>query len=187
MTESGYAVPQTPWLNVSLSAWDSIEGADVLQSREINITAPLYAGKTDRRALILFLPATAPESTDALLSDDKMNVREEYSTYAVTAVQTACPDEYFTFEATADELESAGLIFEKTSGLLAEKNFEYAEGCAQWQYNMSYVKDMASTKSPLYITYPYESISVYDAEGVEIQEAKLSEHWLKYESLGDGL
>lgn len=46
---------------------------------------------------------------------------------------------------------------------------------------------MASTKSPLYITYPYETISVYDAEGVEILGEQLSKHWLKYESLGDGL
>ena len=187
MTESGYAVPQTPWLNVSLSAWDSIDGADVLQSREINISAPLYAGKVERTALVLFLPATAPESADALLSDDRMSVKDEYSAYTVSAVQTACPDEYFTFEASADELENAGLIFEKTEGLLAEKNFEFAEGCTGWQYNISYLKDMASTKSPAYITYPYESISVYDADGEEIAEAKLSEHWLKYELLGDGL
>lgn len=187
MTENGYVASQVPWLNVSLSAWDSIEGADVLQSREISITAPIYAGRTDRSALVLFLPATAPESVDALLSDDRMSLREEYAQYAVSAVQTACPDEYFTFDASAEERESVGLLFEKTAGLLADKNFEYAEGCAEWQYNMSYIKEMASTKSPLYITYPYELISVYDTDGVEIAEADMSKHWLKYESLGDGL
>ena len=187
MTENGYVVPQTPWLNIAVSAWDSIDGADVLQSRDINITASIYAGKTERKALVLFLPATAPEKVDDLLSADRMSIKEAYTQYAVSAVQSACPDEYFTFDASAEERESVGLLFAKTTGLLADKNFEYAEGCAQWQYNISYVKDLASTKSPLYITYPYETISIYDAEGVEILGEQLSKNWLKYESLGDGL
>lgn len=187
MTENGYVVPQSPWLNVEVAAWDSVEGADVLQSREINITAPTYSGKTDRSALVLFLPATAPKNVDELLSGDRMTVKEEYSTYAVTALQTACPEEYFTFEETAEDMRASGLLFEKTSGLLADKAFSYADGCSEWQYNMSYVKEIATTKAPFYITYPYETIAVYDADGVEILETELSEYWLKYEALGDGL
>ena len=187
MTENGYVVPQTPWLNVEVAAWDPIDGADVLQSREVNITAPMYAGKTDRSALIFFLPATAPENSDELLSGDKMSVKEKYAQYVIPVTQSACPDDYFTFEASAADLESAGILFERTTDILADKNLKYADGCAQWQYNLSYVKERAETKSPLYITYPYETIAVFNADGEEIAEADLPEHWLKYNPLGEGL
>ena len=187
-TSEGYVVPQSPWLAVEVSAWDNVEGADVLQTRNVTISAPRYAGNTDREAVMLFLPATAPADVAELLSSDKSGVKTEYLSYAVNVIQTACPDEYFTFEATADQLESSGLYFERSqSPILPEKNFVYAEGTSGWQYNLSYLKEMAVTKSAFYITYPYETISIYDAEGNEIRDEDLSEHWLAYNPLGDGL
>lgn len=187
MTENGYVVPQTPWLDVEVSAWDSVDGAAVLQKRDISISAPRYSGKSDRQALILFLPATAPEDLAQILSDGSKGVREEYASYAVSVVQTACPDEYITFEADKAECEEYGLFFEKSqTPLLPEKNFVYAEGAETWQYELSYTKEMADVKSPFYITFPYETISVYDAAGTEIV-SDLSEHWLSYNPLGEGL
>lgn len=188
LSENGYIQPQTPWLNAVLSSWDSLEGASVLQTRDISISAPKYVEKTERKALILFLPATAPADLADILTSDKMGVREEYAAYAIDVVQTACPDEYFTFEATAEEMENAGLIFERSeSPILPELNLNYAEGSQDWQYNISYIKEMASAKSSFYITYPYETIAVYDAEGVEIASDKLAEHWLSYNPLNGGL
>ena len=188
LAENGYYQPETPWLNAVLSSWDSIEGASVLQTREISISAPKYVEKTDRKALILFLPATAPADIAEIMTSDKMGVKEEYAAYAVNVIQTACPDEYFTFEASAEDMENAGLIFERSeSPILPNLNLNYVEGLQDWQYNISYVKEMASAKSSFYITYPYETISVYDAEGVEIATDKLAEHWLSYNALNDGL
>lgn len=187
-TESGYASVQNPWLKVELSAWDSLEGADVLQTRNISISVPKYAGKSDREAILLFLPATAPLNDEELLASDKMAVKEEFSSYAVSVVQKACPDEYFTFEATESEREASGLLFARSeTQILPEKNFAYAEGMSSWQYELSYVKEMAVTKSTFYITFPYETVTVYDGAGNEIDEDKLSEHWLCYNPLGDGL
>jgi len=187
-TESGYAAVQNPWLKVELSAWDSLAGADVLQTRNISISVPKYAGQSDREAILLFLPATAPVNDEELLASDKMAVKEEFSSYAVSVVQKACPDEYFTFEATESEREASGLLFARSeTQILPEKNFAYAEGMSSWQYELSYVKEMAVTKSTFYITFPYETVTVYDGAGNEIDEDKLSEHWLCYNPLGDGL
>lgn len=187
-TESGYASVQNPWLKVELSAWDSLAGADVLQIRNISISVPKYAGQSDREAILLFLPATAPGNDEELLVPDKTAVKDEYSSYAVSVVQRACPDEYFTFEATESERESSGLLFARSeTEILPEKNFVYAEGMSSWQYEISYLKEMAVTKSTFYITFPYETVTVYDNAGNEIAEDKLSEHWLGYNPLGDGL
>lgn len=179
---------QNPWLNVELSQWDSLEGADVLQTRNISISVPKYAGQTDREAVLVFLPATAPADDNALLTPDRKAVKDEYSSNVVSVVQKACPDEYFTFEATETEREASGLLFGRSEEtILPEKNLVYAEGMSAWQYNLSYEKEMAVTKSAFYITFPYESVVVYDAQGDEIAEEKLPEHWLGYNPLGDGL
>ena len=187
-TDAGLTPVQNPWLNVELSQWDSLEGADVLQTRNISISVPKYAGQTDREAVLVFLPATAPADDNELLAPDKTAVKEEYSSNAVSVVQKACPDEYFTFEATETEREASGLLFGRSEEtILPEKNLVYAEGMSAWQYNLSYEKEMAVTKSTFYITFPYESVVVYDAQGAEIAEEKLPEHWLGYNPLGDGL
>ena len=187
-TDAGLTPVQNPWLNVELSQWDSLEGADVLQTRNISISVPKYAGQTDREAVLVFLPATAPADDNELLTPDKTAVKEEYSSNVVSVVQKACPDEYFTFEATETEREASGLLFGRSEEtILPEKNLVYAEGMSAWQYNLSYEKEMAVTKSTFYITFPYESVVVYDAQGAEIAEEKLPEHWLGYNPLGDGL
>ena len=187
-TDAGLTPVQNSWLNVELSQWDSLEGADVLQTRNISISVPKYAGQTDREAVLVFLPATAPADDNELLAPDKTAVKEEYSSNVVSVVQKACPDEYFTFEATETEREASGLLFGRSEEtILPEKNLVYAEGMSAWQYNLSYEKEMAVTKSTFYITFPYESVVVYDAQGAEIAEEKLPEHWLGYNPLGDGL
>lgn len=188
LTDAGYVQVQSSWLNAELSAWDGVEGASVLQTREISISVSKHIGNTDRHAMILFLPATAPDSLADILTSDKSGVKQEYARYAVTVTQTACPEEYFTFEASAEDMLAAGLVFERSqSPLLPSLNLNYAEGSQDWQYNLSYVKEMASAKSTFYITYPYETISVYDTDGIEVPADSLAQHWLNYNPLNDGL
>lgn len=206
MTENGYVVPQTPWLNVELTAWDSAQGADVLQKRKVSISAPRYAGKSDRQALILFLSATAPEDISQILAEGSMGIREEYASYAVSVEQTACPDEYITFEVDEAERQEYGLFFEKSDAeLLPEKNFVYAAGAQTWNYNLKYTLEVSGTKSAFYITFPYETVEVYDAgknmtavydnEGNNIASGSTDGgedatdspvNWLKYSSLSVG-
>lgn len=187
LTDAGYVLADDSWLVVELDAWDNVDGADVLQTRYFSISSPRYSEASDRKAIILFLPATAPEDINEILATDKMQVRSEYASYAVSVVQNGRPDEYFTFEVGESELVSAGLLFERSEEpILPDKNFTYAVGTEEWQYNLSYIKEMATTKSPFYITEPFESTAIYDAEGNEVTE-NLSEHWLSYNALGEGL
>ena len=67
--DSTYVLPNGPaWVNLSVTPWDSVDGADVLQEREVSIAVPRYAGTESREAAIVFLPATAPADVDALIN-----------------------------------------------------------------------------------------------------------------------
>ena len=187
LTDDGYVVPEVPWLDIEVSSWDDVEGADVLQTRTVEISAPRYFETTDRNAIVLFLPATAPADVADIFESDRIQVKEEYSAYVVRVVQTGRPENYFTFEEEESEREAAGIFFEKsTEPLLAEKGFTFAVGASDWQYNLSYVREIASAKSTLYITEPFESTVIYDSEGNEVTEG-LTEHWLSFSLLGEGL
>ena len=183
-----YAVPSSSsWVNVTTGAWDNVDGADVLQEREISVEVPRYYGAEARQALLFILPATAPADAMELLSSDKTQVKEEYAEYAITVSQSGRPSEYFTFEETDEVLAEAGVVFEKSSAaLLPSKNFTFATGCENWQYNLTYNKEYASSRAALFVTEEYDAIEIYDAAGNLISE-NLSEHWLGYSQLGEGL
>lgn len=176
------------WVKLTEGNWDDVEGAAVLQERKISVEVSRHIGSEDRAALILALPATAPQQLSDLLTSDMTQVKEQYSSYAITVTQAGRPDEYITFEEqSAETMDLVGIIFEKASiELPTAPVFDFVEGCDQWQYNLSYVKDMAETKSAIYLTEAYATIEIYDAEWKSITE-NLSEHWLGYTSLGEGL
>lgn len=187
LTENGYVHVENSWLNLAVTSWDNVSGASVLQTRELTLAAQRYQEADDRNAMLLLLPATAPENLDEIFEADKIQVKQEYSKYAIPVTQLGRPSEYFTFESTIIEREFAGLYFNRASSeLLPQNNIKYAEGTEVWQYEMYYKKDLASTKSTVYYTEPYETVEVYDADGKQVTE-ELSEHWLSFSQLGDGL
>ena len=188
LTESGYVqAQQDTWLKVDVSSWDNVAGAAVLQNRSISVTVDRYAENKERKAMILLLPATAPADLAELFADGGMSqIKSEYAQYAVPVTQLARPTEYFTFESSEADREFAGLLFARAeSALLPQKNFTYAVGADIWQYDLTHCKTLASTKSAVNLTEPYETVEIYDAEGNKIATDALAEHWLNYEQLGD--
>ena len=185
-TQSGYVEPAEPWVQLTVDAWDSSEGADILQERAVTVGVSKYTGKSDRSAIVLFLPATAPTEVSDLL-EYGLYLKKKYEQYAVYIQQKGRPAEYFTFDATSNERQEVGISFEKAAEpILPSLNFEYVEYATNWQYELSYTKEMASSMSALYITEPYDNIEIYDADGNLITE-NLSEHWLSFSLYGEGL
>ena len=188
LTENGYVkASEDSWLKVDVSSWDNVAGAAVLQSRNISVSVARYAENKERKAMILLLPATAPTDLAKLFADGGMSqIKSEYAQYAVPVTQLARPTEYFTFESSEADREFAGLLFARAeSALLPQKNFTYAVGADIWQYDLTYCKTLASTKSAVNLTEPYETVEIYDAEGNKIATDALAEHWLNYDQLGD--
>lgn len=188
MVDGKYKESTSPWVNLDVTDWDSVEGASVLQQRDLSLTVSRYAGSENRNALILILPASAPSQLSELLTSDLSQVKTEYADYAITVTQSARPAEYITFEETsAEAITEAGIIFERTSeSLLPSNNFTFVTGCDDWKYNLSYVKEYAESKSSFFVTESFATADIYDAEGKQITE-NLTEHWLAYNQLGDGL
>ena len=187
LTDNGYkTAPENFWLNVKVDNWDNVVGAAVLQKRGVTVNATRYVNNVDRGAMILLLPATAPSDLSEIFEADMMQVKEEYAQYAIPATQLARPDEFFTFEATLQEREMAGLYFERTSETLLpdNKNLKFAEGAEAWQYELTYNRTNASSRSTVYLTEPYAAVEIYDTDG-KIISSDLSEHWLNYDQLGD--
>ena len=185
LTDNGYAKVNEPWLNVVVSAWDNVQGAAVLQTRSVTVSAPRYTENKDRGAMVLLLPATAPENISDIFEAGMTQVKAEYAQYAIPVTQLARPEEYFTFDHNITDREFAGLFFGKSvEDLLPQKNFKFAAGASEWQYDMTYSRSMASAKSAVNLTEPYATVEIYDAQGNIISE-NISEHWLNYEQLGD--
>lgn len=187
LVDNKYVPLTESWLDAAfVTAWDNVEGAAVLQNRNINISVKYYTEKQDRKALILFLPATAPANISEIFEGDMMQVKTKYAQYAIPVTQLARPSEFFTFDYGISEREFAGLYFSKaTSGLLPEKNFKFAAGTEVWQYDMKYTRSISSSKSAVSLTEPYATVEIYDAQGNIITGENLSEYWLNYEELGD--
>lgn len=187
LTDNGYAKVNEPWLNVVVSAWDNVQGAAVLQTRSVTVSAPRYTENKDRGAMVLLLPATAPENISDIFEAGMMQVKAEYAQYAIPVTQLARPSEYFTFDYGISEREFAGLFFGRSAEtLLPQKNFTFAAGAETWQYDMTYSRSMASAKAAVNLTEPYATVEIYNAEGNIISE-NVSENWLNYEQLGDAM
>ena len=189
MVDGKYAAQSgSAWVKLTEGKWDDAEGAAVLQERKISIEVSRHVGGEDRSALIVVLPATAPKHVSDLLTADMTQIKEEYSSYAISVTQSGRPDEYITFEEqSAETMELVGIKFEQTSHELPTTPvFEFVEGCEEWQYNLYYTKDLAETKSAIYLTEAFATTEIYDSEWKPVSE-NLSEHWLGYTSLGDGL
>ena len=188
LKENGYVATDDNWLKVTVDSWDDNTGSDVLQSRGVQISASTYSGNEDREAMILLLPATAPKNLADIFESDMINVKEEYAQYAYPVTQTARPANYFTFDYGISQRDLAGLDFSNVaSALPPNSNLTFAEGADNWQYEMTYRRSRAASKSAVTLTVPYHSIEIYDVEGNQIAEDKLSEHWLGYTQLGDEL
>ena len=65
------------WLNVDVDPFDSSEGADVLQTRNVSISVAQNEGE-ERSAAIFFMPPTGWSSKESIFNEDMESVKEEY-------------------------------------------------------------------------------------------------------------
>lgn len=187
LTDNGYIVPDSPWLNIESTQWDQKEGSSVLQQRDLTISASRYSGEKDRHAVILFLPATAPEDYTKLLADGGMDVSEEYSQYAIPVVQRGRPSEFFTFEESESIRKDYKVEWKKSDEeMLPDAGLTFAPGCEEWKYELEYSMIYSSSRALAYITEPFDSYTVYDSLGVEVLSDDLADFWLSYNDMTPG-
>ena len=62
------------WLDITLSAYDNSDGADVLQQRSVQVSLKKYT--SDSEALLFFLPPTGWDKVSDLFNEDATEVKE---------------------------------------------------------------------------------------------------------------
>ena len=173
-TTGGQLVENPDWFTITVSGWNTADGADVLQTRTMDFD--VVENKGDARSAVLFLlPPVVTASVDELFNDD-LSVKEEYAGFAVPVTQASknytdyllvaeADDPDFTF-ARADEQKTSEL-----SALFGETDFVYV---------MTYEDMYASDQAALSAVIPYTSVKVFGQEDVTVDKSGDESYWLEY-------
>ncbi len=150
------------WLVVDVQEYDDAKGADVLQEREVTVSAKTNEGE-DRNAVVFFLPPSAPETTEALLNEDKSEIKEEYLQYALPVTQLSSNQEFIMMLASPSEMASGGALF-----TVAEDQELFSKfGETRYAYDLVYTNQYARDYAHMIFTHAITSYKVFDASGAD--------------------
>ncbi|MBE6216994.1 MAG: hypothetical protein E7124_03005 [Bacteroidales bacterium] len=150
------------WLSVDVDAYDASEGADVLQSRNVTISAALNEGE-DRLAMLFFLP---PEgwTKDDLFTETKDAVKDEYKQYAVPVVQHSSNQEFIQMLSDASVMAEGGATF----AVSEDEGLYTMFGQTRYAYELLYNDQYARDNARMFFTSPVTSAKVFDEAGTEM-------------------
>lgn len=157
------------WLTVDDEPYDSTEGADVLQTRNITISAALNEGE-DRQAVIFFLPPTGWTKDDGLFTETLDAVKDEYKQYAVTVIQHSSDQEFVQMLSNASDMAAGGATFAVSEDETLFSKF----GQTRYAYELVYTNQYARDNARMMFTSAVTSVKVFDEAGAEMTEGFLS-------------
>lgn len=150
------------WLSVDVDAYDASEGADVLQSRNVTISAALNEGE-DRQAMMFFLPP-AGWTKDDLFTEAKDAVKDEYMQYAVPVVQHSSNQEFIQMLSDASVMAEGGATF----AVSEDEGLYTMFGQTRYAYELLYNDQYARDNARMIFTSPVTSAKVFDEAGTEM-------------------
>lgn len=150
------------WLSVDVDAYDASEGADVLQSRNVTISAALNEGE-DRQAMMFFLPP-AGWTKDDLFTEAKDAVKDEYKQYAVPVVQHSSNQEFIQMLSDASVMAEGGATF----AVSEDEGLYTMFGQTRYAYELLYNDQYARDNARMIFTSPVTSAKVFDEAGTEM-------------------
>lgn len=157
------------WLAVDDEPYDSTEGADVLQTRNITISAALNEGE-DRQAVIFFLPPTGWTKDDGLFTETLDAVKDEYKQYAVTVIQHSSDQEFIQMLSNASDMAAGGASFAVSEDETLFSKF----GQTRYAYELVYTNQYARDNARMMFTSAVTSVKVFDEAGAEMTDGFLS-------------
>lgn len=156
----GQYVENAPaWLNCELNVSDETDTKLVLQTKELEISVSENLTQTARRAYIFLLPRQV-ESLSELFEEDKCTVRQAFMTYVIPVEQAFLPADYLTPEYTEAEMAAEGAYMVKSEKAELYECF----GATRYAYEIKYENTWSSDVAKMYLTYPYATVELYDAE-----------------------
>lgn len=157
------------WLTVDDEPYDTTDGADVLQTRNVTISAALNEGE-DRQAVIFFLPPTGWTKDDGLFTETLDAVKDEYKQYAVTVIQHSSDQEFVQMLSNASDMAAGGATFAVSEDETLFSKF----GQTRYAYELVYTNQYARDNARMMFTSAVTSVKVFDEAGAEMTEGFLS-------------
>lgn len=154
------------WLDITLSAYDNSDGADVLQQRSVQVSLKKYT--SDSEALLFFLPPTGWDKVSDLFNEDATEVKEEW---AASAVNVSVKEYSYVTVADAEGFAGAGGNLEESQDEALIKIFGSANA-AQYAYVMTYGNPYASDNGRLLFKEPFTSFEVYDSSLTLVEDTE---------------
>ena len=168
------------WLNCDLYVSDDTDTDKVLQTRSLDISVSENMTDASRSAYIFILPSDVQDVAD-LFNEDGQTIREEYLQYSIPVSQACVPADYLTPENSAADMEAEGAFMIKTT-----KQELYNDPCfgpTRNAYEMTYKKTWSGDVAKMYLTEPYKSIQIYDADKNLVEDTE--DFWFTYKDYQD--
>ncbi len=161
-TENGYSTKAPSWLTINIGAYDSTEGASVLQERTFTVSAALNEGE-NRYAAIFMLPPYVAIAAEELF--EGLEVKAEYAQYMVPVTQLSSDQEFISMVANPSDMALAGADFK-----VSEDEELYTKfGNSRYAYELVYTNRYAMDQARMMFTSPVTECKVFDSEMKEIK------------------
>lgn len=157
------------WLTIDDEPYDTSEGADVLQTRNVTISAALNEGE-DRQAVIFFLPPTGWTKDAGLFTETLDAIKDEYKQYAVTVIQHSSDQEFVQMLSNASDMAAGGATF----AVSEDETLFTMFGQTRYAYELVYTNQYARDNARMMFTSAVTSFKVLDETGAEMTEGFLS-------------
>lgn len=157
------------WLTVDDEPYDTTDGADVLQTRNVTISAALNEGE-DRQAVIFFLPPTGWTKDDGLFTEALDAVKDEYKQYAVAVIQHSSDQEFVQMLSNASDMAAGGATF----AVSEDETLYTMFGQTRYAYELVYTNQYARDNARMMFTSAVTSVKVFNQAGAEMTEGFLS-------------
>ena len=171
-----YVTDKAPeWMTITLSNFNTADGASVLQEREVMISVS-ENNSDERSAIILFVPHSLNGKADTFLTEDKSAVKEEYQSYAVPVSQLSNKF-VITISSTDEEMADAGASFVEAS---AEKKSELAAAFGETDnvYVLTYDNIYALDAARMMMSREFADVKVYD--NTKVDQSAVEDFWLAF-------
>ena len=151
-----YSATAPSWLTLSVSDYDTTEGAEVLQERAFSVSASLNEGD-NRYAALFFLPPTVTVAASELF--DANGVKADYAQYMIPVAQLSSDQEFVAMLSNPSTMAAAGATFTVSEDEALKTMF----GQSRYAYELVYTNEYARDEARMMFTSPVTSYKVFDA------------------------
>ncbi len=176
-----YDTKEASWVTLSVDAWNTSDGADVIQERNVEISVAANDADSPRKATLFFLPENITVSLLELFNEQGTAILEQYQKYTLELTQEGKP------AATGPYITLA----KSNYGTIEENGGEFKVAEESWlpvmfdatpenSYKLTYSKAWTRDAGWMNFASPFTSYTIHNENGDRIPEAQLDSYWLSF-------